>query len=107
LTQRSALLEKQKTQKYKYLCTGNSYQLQISLLVICPLELIFNASFSQKIKKKFSGPKWVKTYEQCAEPSRVCSAQAPGRKNNAALDPALKRENDKAPAPTPNFLLIK
>jgi hypothetical protein len=52
----SALLEKQKTRKYKYLRTSNSYQLKISLLVVCPLELIFNASFSQEIKKKFSGP---------------------------------------------------
>jgi hypothetical protein len=51
-----ALLEKQKTQKYEYLRTGNSYQLQISLLIVRPLELIFNASFSQKIKNKFSGP---------------------------------------------------
>jgi hypothetical protein len=56
LKQHSALLEKQKTRKYKYLRTGNRYQLQIALLVVCPQELILNASFSQKIKKKFSGP---------------------------------------------------
>jgi hypothetical protein len=28
----------------------------ISLLIVCPLELFFKASFSQIIKKKFSGP---------------------------------------------------
>jgi hypothetical protein len=44
-----------KTRKYKYLRTGNSYQLQISLLVVWPLELIFNTSFRQKIKKSSLG----------------------------------------------------
>jgi hypothetical protein len=46
-----SLLEKQKTWKYKCLRTGNSYQIQISILVICPLKLVLKASFNQKIKK--------------------------------------------------------
>jgi hypothetical protein len=38
----------------EYLWTGNSYHLLISLLVVCPLELIVNESFSKKIKKESS-----------------------------------------------------